>query len=922
MTRLRNYSILKLKILLVVGILTLVGSTSIFAAEHIQEDDDFVSGTYISNDELIITFELSELIQTQISTEEGVFTILKIPDSGFIGEIGTPQLPMWTRLYAVPNTQVSLEILESHVLESRHVERIYPVQQPHIDSEIIEESEFVFDEPFYQQNVSYPDCIVEILDTGNIRDIPFVRIVFYPVQYNPKQGIATIYDQITIKLTCNNGENVFVESNFAQTPFYKLYENVFINWEEFLENIIVEQNSFSNTGSRESGCDYLIITHPDFYSEITEFANWKHNKGLITKVVDTTETGSNATEIRQYIQNAYDTWNPAPSYILLVGDAEYVPTNYLYIHPYDGTYTASDMWYTTVNGSDYYPDIFIGRLPVDTTDQADTIVQKILTYEQTPPTLSNFYENFTVAAYFQDDEQNGYETRRFVRTSEEVRDYLLLEGYNGERIHCTESYINPTNYNNGPYGNGEPLPDELLRPTFAWDGDSDDIIDAIEQGVFILNHRDHGGVDGWGDPYFDSSHVEGLTNGNLTPVVFSINCLTGRFDDYECFCEKFLRKEGGGAVAVFGASRVSYSGYNDYLCRGFYDAIWPDFDVNVSGDTALYSLGEILNYGKTYMANTWGDLWGYERVTFEMFHVFGDPSMEIWTAFPQSLTVDHPVMVQYGSSIFEITVESDGTPVEGALVCVYQPNGVYAKGLTNSSGVVELELDVELPDELILTVTAHNHLYYQTNLQVSSNLPPDPPTVNGPVAGKPEKEYEYTAITTDPEGNQIFYLFDWGDGTSTDWLGPFSSGQSVTASHAWSEVGNYEIKVRAKDINDSISHWSEYPVQIELPVVDIGIIKGGLFKITAAIKNTGLAEAEEINWKITLDGGFILLGKETTGAIDIILAGEEQNVTSNLIFGFGPTQVVMTVDIPEGSKERDQGAYVLLFFIKVNPSGI
>jgi len=130
------------------------------------------------------------------------------------------------------------------------------------------------------------------------------------------------------------------------------------------------------------------------------------------------------------------------------------------------------------------------------------------------------------------------------------------------------------------------------------------------------------------------------------------------------------------------------------------------------------------------------------------------------------------------------------------------------------------------------------------------------------------------------------------------------------------------LKVRAKDINDSISHWSEYPVQIELPVVDIGIIKGGLFKITAAIKNTGLAEAEEINWKITLDGGFILLGKETTGAIDIILAGEEQNVTSNLIFGFGPTQVVMTVDIPEGSKERDQGAYVLLFFIKVNPSGI
>ena len=128
--------------------------------------------------------------------------------------------------------------------------------------------------------------------------------------------------------------------------------------------------------------------------------------------------------------------------------------------------------------------------------------------------------------------------------------------------------------------------------------------------------------------------------------------------------------------------------------------------------------------------------------------------------------------------------------------------------------------------------------------------------------------------------------------------------------------------VRANVVNDSIGYWSEpHSVQVELPVVDIGIIEGGLFKITASIKNTGIVEAEEINWKIALDCNFILLGKETTGAIDTILAGEEQNVTSDLIFGFGPTRVFVTVDIPEDSKERDQGGYVLLFFIKVNPGG-
>jgi len=570
----------------------------------------------------------------------------------------------------------------------------------------------------------------------------------------------------------------------------------------------------------------------------------------------------------------------------------------------------------------YYPDLFIGRIPADTSDEADTMVQKILTYEQTPPTSYDFYENFVVAAYFQDDEQNGYETRRFVRTSEEVRDYLLSEGFDGERIYCTESYINPTHYNNGYYGNGEPLPSELLRPTFAWDGDAADIINAIESGIFILNHRDHGMVSGWGDPYFTTSDFSSFANGDLLPVVFSLNCLTGRFDDSECFCEEFLRKDDGGVVAAYGATRTSYSGYNDYLCRGFYDAQWPDFDQNVGDDTPLYSLGEILNYGKIYMANTWGDPWGYERLTFELFHIFGDPSMEIWTAFPQDLTVDYPPFLQYGPSIFEVTVESDGNPIEGALVCVNQPNGAYAKGLTDSSGVAELELEVELPDEAILTVTAHNHLCYQTNIQIGSSLPPYPPSIDGPTSGRHGKEYEFSSGTTDPEEDQIFYLFDWGDDTTSDWLGPYNSGEDVTASHAWTDVGDYEVKVKAKDINGSTSKWSEpLPIHIDVPALYISTVKGGWFEVTAPVQNTGLAEADDINWKITLDGGLILLGKETTGTIQTITAGGEEIVSSDLILGFGKTVVTITAEVPDSSHSRQRGGTVLLFFIKINPGG-
>ncbi len=311
---------------------------------------------------------------------------------------------------------------------------------------------------------------------------------------------------------------------------------MFNNWPGFIKHTRFEQK----VGTKDTGCDYLLITHQNYYTQAKELADWKHKSGLMAKTVNVSDIGTTYQQIRQYIQNAYDTWDPSPSYVLLFGDSEYVPTTYV-------NSAGTDLWYVTVDGSDYYPDMFIGRLPADNVNEAELMVQKTLTYEQTPPTLESFYENFVVAAYFQDDENNGYETRRFVRTSEEVRDYLVSIGYAGERIYCTDSYINPTNYNDGNYGNGEPLPPELLRPTFPWDGDGNDISNALDQGIFILNHRDHGMESGWGDPYFTTSDFNSFSNGELLPVVFSINCLTGRFDNDECFCEEFLRKTDGGA---------------------------------------------------------------------------------------------------------------------------------------------------------------------------------------------------------------------------------------------------------------------------------------------------------------------------------------------------------------------------------------
>ena len=793
-------------VIVIIGILLLASLLPISKADVLPdqyiEQNNVTTYKYLSENELIITFHLPELLQQQVITEIGEFTTLEIPNAGFIGKIGTPQLPAVTQFIAIPTFQLSVQTLDVHLMETRHIDRIYPMQGPDPDCDCGEDPVFYFDESAYQTDVTSPENLVELSDTGKLRDIPFIKIRFYPIQYNPFQKTAFIYDFITIKLTFASHEPLNVEPNYSEKPFYELYKNIFDNWQGFIEYTVFQQPA----STLENGCDYLLITHQNYYDQAKQLADWKHTTGLMAKTINVSEIGTTFTQIQQYIKNAYETWTPRPSYVLLFGDAEFIPATYVY-------YTYTDLWYATVNGTDYYPDLFIGRIPADTTDQAEIMVQKILTYEQSPPTVSSFYNNFVVAAYFQDDNNDHYEDRRFVRTSEEVRDYLNSIGYNGQRIYCTSPSINPTNYNNGYYGQGEPLPAELLRPTFAWDGDANDIITAINQGIFILNHRDHGMESGWGDPYFTTSHFTSLTNGDLLPVVFSLNCLTGKFTPGECFAEEFIRKSNGGAVAVVAASATSYSGYNDYLCRGLYDAIWPDFDTGVGTDESLYHLGAILNYGKAYMADTWGDPWGYERLTFELFHVFGDPALDIYTSLPETLEVNYT----YSSNLLQVTVQGNGVPIHGARVCISQESGYYEAALTDTGGQIEFDItEASTIEPMSLVVTAHNYLYYSESFMLNQK-PQKPNRPDGSTEGKPNVEYMYKTSTTDVDGDQLYFNFSWGDGSYSGWIGPFDSGVEAVARHAWTEKGTYNITVKAKDSKGDESEWSD-PLPVTMPM--------------------------------------------------------------------------------------------------------
>ena len=101
----------------------------------------------------------------------------------------------------------------------------------------------------------------------------------------------------------------------------------------------------------------------------------------------------------------------------------------------------------------------------------------------------------------------------------------------------------------------------------------------------------------------------------------------------------------------------------------------------------------------------------------------------------------------------------------------------------------------------------------------TGNHPPNKPSKpSGAVNGITGTSYTYSTHTTDPDGDNVYYFFDWGDGSTTGWLGPFASGNTISTSHMWGSVGTYSIKVKAKDVNNAESEWSDsLTVTITLP---------------------------------------------------------------------------------------------------------
>ena len=664
----------------------------------------------VSGDSIRVTYYFNNVC-SQTDPLYPTAKILRIDGFGNNSKIYEPSYLFREDTFTIPDsTSYHIEIVDSDYIE---IPMVLSPSRP-----ILAENTY---DTYTTENVPpinafpgyFPSSLIIGTEIDKYRDTPLLMVRLCPVQYNHYQNKVRIYRRISYVIS-NTGNRSNAKINDSRS-FGNYYDTFLGNTTLNYQLNTPQLHSASGTTILLPTEDYLIISVPHYSEAINKLAEWKRNLGYnVHTILNSNWTTECAKNV---IDSIYHTSNNL-RYLLIIGDQNDV------IAPLDSIkynennsivtdYFTTDFYYSCIgNTNTLIPDICWGRLPVSSLQEAIEVINKIIKYEKQPINNINFYNTGMHCSYFQDEPKgdvprDGYADRRFAQTSEEIRDYVMEQGKNINRIYYAKPEVNPQHWNNGSYSFGEEIPHELKKPFFQWDGNVNNIIQNTNTGVFYIYYRDHGWYDAWGNPYFTTNDINSLCNNDLLPVVFSMCCMSGKYTENNCLAKVFLTKQNSGCVAIFAATSVSFSGVTDALSVGMFDAIWPTPGLrpifpshnyqNINPiSTSIYNLGGILNQGLTRI-----DEMNYSTGhTKKIFHLFGDPSMEIYTTLP---TVFNNVSVSRSSSAINVNLNGDIAKIS-----------FYDRTINSVVSYLADNVSFNNPNnhDVIVCVNAHNKIPY------------------------------------------------------------------------------------------------------------------------------------------------------------------------------------------------------------------
>jgi gingipain R len=530
----------------------------------------------------------------------------------------------------------------------------------------------------YQKDAFYPSQIAQLSTPFISRDLRGVTVSVFPYQYNPISKTLRVYENLVIKIANDvtwSGENELVNPPLLnQTE--KINRSLFLNGSDVSKH----------TPKEEIG-DLLIICPAEMDSIVHVFANWKIQKGIQTKIVFTSETGVGVSSIKNYISNYYNL-NGDFLHLLLIGDHESIPA-----HTYGeshGEQLWSDSYYGQLAGSDFYPEIFVGRFSGNL-QEVNTMIQRTIEYEKIPAAGNWMQKTIGIASA----EGSGFGLNG-------LADWEHLREIGNTLTSAT--YIDAYEFYDGSHGGN----DSNGNPTASM------VSTALNDGAGLLNYTGHGDLNLLVTSSFTSSSVTNLNNQGKYPWVISVACNNGSFSDGTCISEKWLRASKNnspiGAIAACGSSILMAWTQPMKTQKEI-----ANFIAKSDLSNSKISLGGIFYNAQMKMLEQYPDSDGEEVMQTWVF--FGDPTVEIRNEETRSMVVSHVAQIDQNETAISVYCN-----VENALISISQESVLLGKGNV-VGGFVKINIPVlNVNSPLTVTATKQNHAAYQGNIKVGSIL--------------------------------------------------------------------------------------------------------------------------------------------------------------------------------------------------------
>lgn len=687
-----------------------------------------------TRDGMHISYQLGQFTMDQLNYRGEEMSEISIKGVVLPNNAGCPNLPTESRMMAIPTGAKATLNVVHYETETFHNVNIAPALRIQNENEE-PDMDYKKDMKVYSRNAFYPENPFEIGESY-IRGVDAVTVSITPFQYNPVTKDLVVYTNIELSLSYEGGNGHFGEDRLRSPYWDPILAAELMNYDQ-LPVIDYEARMQQWLRDGAEGAEYLIITPNNdawapYAQQLKEF---RMQQGIITEVYRLDEMPANSTSaMKSWFHNAYHTWDIAPVAICLLGDhgtnmGQYIPAETV-SHPSYGS-CISDNQYADAQGSDLLPDIVFSRLIAETPDQLPVFVSKQIEYETVPNMDASFY-NAPVTAL-------GWQTERWFQLCSEVfGGYMRSKGYNPNRINCIYSGTPGSSWSSnqntsmvvnyfGPSGQNyiPSSPTELG----GWTGGApEQVVTAVNNGTFWVQHRDHGLETGWGEPAVRNSHVYQMNNVGKLPFVMSINCLTGKFNlNEECFCEAWMRRtyngQNAGAVGILCPTEVSYSFVNDAFVWGVYDLFDGDFmpdygpfqPAGAQTGNWMPAFGNAA--GKHFLAQS---SWPYNSeskdITYQMFTAHCDAFLRIFTQVPQTMSVNHQAVQLAGLTTFQITAP------EGTTIALTKGEGENLEivAVATATGVQQnIEIPSQVPPTVLhLTITGQNYIRYEDNIDV------------------------------------------------------------------------------------------------------------------------------------------------------------------------------------------------------------